>query len=117
MDNKKKPALSKTSPAVDALAGAIENTREKEIHRIIDTAAASMEALGMKFFIAGIDRQPQAADGGKVYTQSDMKGNDFCYMLDVALPTKEDAINLGIYIGQVIQLRTNNNKTNEPKRS
>lgn len=109
-----KPALSKTSPAVDALAGAVEDQREKEIHRIIDTAAASMSKLGMQFFIAGIDKQPQAADGGKVYTQSDMKGNDFCYMLDVALPTKQDAINLGIYVGQVIQLRQ---KENEPKRS
>lgn len=102
-----KPATSKTAPAVEALAGLVSDPRAEAIHAIVDKAAADLEKLGLKFFIGAIDKQPTAADGGKVYVQSEMKGEDFCYMLDIALPTKQDAVNLGIWAGQLIQSRTN----------
>lgn len=116
--NGTKPALSKTAPAVEALAATPqqidEGRRADMIHNIIDTAAAELEKLGLKYFIGGVDRQPAATDGGKVYTSSAMNGEDFTYMLDIALPTKQDAINLGIWVGQIVQLRSNG-KTNEPQ--
>lgn len=101
----KKPALSKASPAVEALAGVIGDPRGDAIHAIVDKAAQDLGKLGLKFFIGVVDKQPTASDGGKVYTQSDMQGQDFCYILDIALPTKEDARNMGIWVGQILQLR------------
>jgi hypothetical protein len=113
-----KQAIGKTKPAIEALAASPqqidESRRADMIHAIIDKAAEDLEKLGLKYFIGGVDRQPKATDGGKVYTSSAMNGEDFTYMLDIALPTKQDAINLGIWVGQIVQLRSNG-KTNEPQ--
>ena len=115
-----KPALSKTVPAVEALVATPQQVNEGRradvIHAIVDKAAEDLGKLGLKFFIGVVDKQPTASDGGKVYTQSEMNGEDFTYMLDIALPTRQDAVNLGIWVGQIVQLRSNG-KTNEPTRS
>lgn len=112
MEKKLKPTNPVNNPAVEAFKASADEQRAADIHAIIDKAAADLEKLGLKFFIGAIDKQPTAPDGGKIYTQSDMQGQDFCFMLDVALPTKHDAVNLGIWVGQIIQIRTNESKRN-----
>ena len=71
----------------------------------MDDAAKALEAEGVKYFIGVVDRQPKDPDGGKAYAQSDITGEDFCYILDVAMPTREDLKNLGIYVGRLILSR------------
>lgn len=72
---------------------------------IIDTAARDLEAEGVKYFIGVVDRQPQAADGGKAYAASDVTGEDMHHILDMAMPTREDLTNLGLYVGRLIIAR------------
>lgn len=79
--------------------------KEKRINKILDDAGKALEAEGVKYFIGVVDRQPKAPDGGKVYAQSDIKGEDFCYILDIAFPTRQDLINLGIWVGQLLTAR------------
>jgi len=75
------------------------------IKKIMDKAAKALEGEGVKYFIGVVDLQPDQPDGGKAYAQSDCTGTDFTYILDMALPTREDVINLGIWVGQLIQAR------------
>lgn len=82
-----------------------ETRKQNRIKRIMDDAAKALEAEGVKYFIGVVDKQPQASDGGKAYAQSDVTGEDFCYILDMALPTRQDVINLGIWVGQLITAR------------
>lgn len=79
--------------------------KQKRINKIVDDAAKALEAEGVKYFIGVVDRQPKEADGGKVFTQVDVSGEDMCYIMDIAFPTREDAINLGIWAGQIIMQR------------
>lgn len=82
-----------------------ETRKQNRIKRIMDDAAKALEAEGVKYFIGVVDKQPQESDGGKAYAQSDVTGEDFCYILDMALPTRQDVINLGIWVGQLITAR------------
>lgn len=79
--------------------------KENRINAILDDAAKALEAEGVKYFIGVVDRQPKETDGGKAYAQSDVTGEDMCYILDMALPTREDLKNLGIWVGQLIIAR------------
>jgi hypothetical protein len=85
--------------------------KQNRIKKIIDDAAKALEAEGVKYFIGVVDRQPKAPNGGKAYAQSDIKGEDFCYILDMALPTRQDLVNLGIWVGQLLTARKNENRT------
>ena len=85
-----------------------EKRKQNRIKRIMDDAAKALEAEGVKYFIGVVDKQPTQTDGGKAYAQSDVTGEDFCYILDMALPTNQDVINLGIWVGQLIQARSKN---------
>lgn len=71
----------------------------------MDALAKKLEAEGVKYFIGVVDKDPKASDGGKAYAQSDCSGEDMCYILDMALPTRQDVINLGIWVGQLIKSR------------
>lgn len=71
----------------------------------MDNAAKALEAEGVKYFIGVVDKQPHSQDGGKAYAQSEVNGEDMCYILDMALPTRQDVINLGIWVGQLITSR------------
>ena len=79
--------------------------KQGRIKKIMDDAAKSLEVEGVKYFIGVVDRQPKEPGGGKAYAQSDVTGEDFCYILDMALPTRQDIINLGIWVGQLITAR------------
>lgn len=79
--------------------------KEKRIKTILDDAAKALEKEGVKYFLGVVDRQPQESDGGKAYAQSDVSGEDMGYILDMALPTRQDVINLGIWVGQLITAR------------
>jgi len=82
-----------------------KDRKQGRIKKIMDDAAKSLEAEGVKYFIGVVDRQPKEPGGGKAYAQSDVTGEDFCYILDMALPTRQDIINLGIWVGQLITAR------------
>lgn len=83
-----------------------DTRKANRIKRVLDDAAKALEAEGVKYFIGVVDRQPSQPDGGKAYAQSDVTGEDFTYILDMALPTHQDVINLGIWVGQLIQARS-----------
>ncbi|SHJ66572.1 hypothetical protein [Bacteroides stercorirosoris] len=79
--------------------------KQKRIKKIMDDAAKALEAEGVKYFIGVTDREPKKPTEGQVYIQSDVQGEDFCYILDFALPTRQDLINMGIWLGQIIKSR------------
>lgn len=66
----------------------------------MEEAARQLAAEGVKYFVASTDK----ADD-KVYVQGDAQGEDFCYILSAALPTRADAVNLGIWVGNLIAVR------------
>jgi hypothetical protein len=79
-----------------------EDRRQRRIKKIMGDAAALLEAEGVKYFIGVVDRQPKDPGGGKAYAQVDITGEDMYHILDMALPTREDLKNLGIWVGQLI---------------
>lgn len=79
--------------------------KQNKIKTIMDDAAKALEGEGVRYFIGVVDRQPKDPDGGKAYAQSDVTGEDMCHILDMALPTREDLKNLGIWVGQLIIAR------------
>lgn len=74
--------------------------KSEKIKSIMDRAGAELAAEGVQYFIGAIDTAGQNA-----FVQSDIKGENFVHILDMAMPTKQDAINLGIYVGQLINAR------------
>lgn len=83
-----------------------ETQKSKRIKKALDTFSKAMQKEGVAFFAGVVDKDPKQADMGRAYCNSDIKGEDFCYILDMALPTRQDAVNLGIWVGQLIQLRS-----------
>lgn len=79
-----------------------EIRKQNRIKKIMDDAAKALEAEGVKYFIGVVDRQPKASDGGKAYAQSDITGEDMCFILDISLPTRQDKVNLGIWLGRLL---------------
>lgn len=71
----------------------------------MDDAAKKLEKHEVKYFIGVVDRQPQEPDGGKAYSQANVSGEDMAIILDIALPTRQDAVNLGIWVGQILSNR------------
>lgn len=109
MSTKKRTAvLGKEGAKVVALPSSDE-AKQKRIKKIMDRAAKALAEENVKYFIGVVDRDPKAADGGKAYAQSDVQGEDFVYILDMALPSRQDAVNLGIWVGQILQSRSKNN--------
>lgn len=92
-------------PAIQSFKASEDEAKSKRINKIMDDAAKALDAEGVKYFLGVVDRQPQANDGGKAYAQSDISGEEFCYILDIALPTRQDVVNLGIYVGQLLTAR------------
>lgn len=78
-------------------------TQQEQIKQIIDDAAAKLAALDVKYLIGVVDTK--GPDGGQGYVSSDIDGTNFIHVLDMALPTKQDAINLGIWAGHLINAR------------
>lgn len=87
----------------------VEQTAEEQKHarirQVMDNAAKLLEREGVKYFIGVVDKDPKASDGGKAFAQSDVTGEDFTHILDMALPSRQDVINLGIWVGQLISAR------------
>lgn len=92
-----------------------EEGKQNRVNRIIDDAVKALKAEGVKYFIGVVDRQPKDPDGGKVYSAANITGTEFCYILDVAMPTREDLKNLGIYVGQLILSREQQLKKTKEK--
>lgn len=79
--------------------------KQARIRKVMDDAAKKLEREGVKYFIGVVDKDPKREDGGKAYAQSDVTGEDFTHILDMALPTRQDVVNLGIWVGQLIHAR------------
>lgn len=77
-----------------------EELKSDRIKKLMDTTAKKLEAEGVEYFIGVVDKE--APDGGHVYEQSDLKGDSFCYLLEIALPTRADRVNLGIWVGRLL---------------
>ena len=110
MKKLKLEAPANTSAAVTNLNNPVLTPAEQEaknarIRKIMDDASKLLEAEGVKYFIGAVDRQPTAPDGGKAFCQSDVTGEDFVHILDMALPTRQDLVNLGIYVGTLLNAR------------
>lgn len=111
MKDAKPPKLSAkipTSTAVEAFEAANMDEKNNRIKKIIDDAAALLEAENVKWFIGVVDRRADDPTGGKAFCKSDVTGEDFVHILDMALPTRQDAVNLGIYAGTLISARSKN---------
>lgn len=86
----------------------MEKTRQERIKAILDRAALRLHKEGVKLFIGVIDREDPT--GGKVYVQSDIRGEDFPCLLEAAMPDRQDIVNLGIWVGGLIAARTKKHK-------
>lgn len=104
-------ARSGKTAAVQAFTESVAQDKYDRIKKIMDDAAKALEAEGVKYFIGAVDRQPTEPDGGKAFCQSDATGEDFVHILDMALPTRQDAVNFGIWAGIIINARSNKNKS------
>lgn len=80
-----------------------QEEKQLRIKKILDDAGKALASEGVEYFVAAVDKN--GPDGGQAYVQSDIKGESFVHVLDMALPTKQDAINLGIYVGQILKAR------------
>lgn len=76
--------------------------RQKKIKAIMDMASAELTAMGVNNFIGAVDRDPASKDGGKAYSQADLKGEDFKIILQLALPTRQDIVNLALWVGGIL---------------
>lgn len=80
--------------------------KQNRINAALEAAAKVLEAEGVKFFMGVVDRDRLSSDGGKAYIQSDVTGEDMEIILDMALPRRQDLINLGIWLGRLINSRS-----------
>lgn len=80
-----------------------QERKQKRIRKIIDDAAKALKDENVKFIFGVVDSQPKEENGGKVYFESDATGEDFCYIMKLALKEREDVVNMGIWIGQLLQ--------------
>lgn len=85
----------------------MDEQKQKRIRTALDNCATMLKKEGVKYFLGAVDKQPKDPDGGRVFAQSEISGEEFIHVLDVALPTKQDAINLGIWVGQILNARNN----------
>jgi len=82
-----------------------KKTRNDRIAALVGTCAAGLEAEGIKYYIAVVDRDPTDPHGGKAYSQADCTGADMELALDMMLKTPEDLVNFGTYLGRIMQNR------------
>ena len=75
------------------------------VNQILDDAAKALAAEGVKFFLSAVAEKPKT-----VFIQSDVVGEDLCHILNCTLPTKQDAVNLGIWVGQILSARSKEKK-------
>lgn len=81
--------------------------REDKIKAIIDTAAEQLRAEGVKFLLGAVDRQPEDPDGGRAYCEGDADADDFICIIDMALPKREDLVQLGFWVGTILTSKNN----------
>lgn len=74
-----------------------DDRKQKRINKILDDAGKALEAEGVKFLLGAVDRP-----NDKVYARSDISGEDFPVVIMAAEPTRQDAVHLGIYVGQLL---------------
>lgn len=82
-----------------------QEERQKRIKTIMDNAALQLDKEGVKYFIGVADRNDTSVEGGKAYVKSECNGEDFTVFLNLALPTRQDIINLGIWVGGILNMR------------
>lgn len=85
-----------------------QEQKQAKIKSVIEKAEKELTALGASHFLAATDID--APGGGWLVVQNSMNGSEFCCILDAAFPAKQDVINLGVYIGQVMIARNKQQK-------
>ena len=93
--------------AVSNLLEAEQEEKNIRIKKIMDDAARLLEAEEVKYFIGVLDREKENPNQGRAFVQSDVSGDDMIHILDMALPTRQDAVNLGVYVGTLIKAHQN----------
>lgn len=84
--------------------------KQNRIKSIMDKAAAQLDKEGVKYFMGVADRNDTSEPGGKAYVKSQCNGEDFTVFLNLALPTRQDIVNLGIWVGMILGTRKQNVK-------
>lgn len=79
--------------------------KRKALNKILDDAKDALEALGVPYFLAAIDRDPRDTEGGKVFINSEHKGPDMAVIMQHAFPSNKDLAYLGIIVGNEIMRR------------
>ena len=74
--------------------------RNEKIKKILDDAHAQLNDLGVKSLLGAVDRK-----AGNVFIQADAKGEDLHVILDASCTNPQDVINLGVWVGKMIQQR------------
>ena len=97
--------MGKLNTAAQAFDASNSEAKSDRILAILEKASQDLEAEGVKYFLGVVDRQPNDPKGGKAYAQSDITGEEFPYILDMAMPKHQDIVNLGIWVGQLLTAR------------
>lgn len=79
--------------------------KQLKINAILDGAEKELEALGVPYFMAAVDRDQRDPDGGKVFVVSDVKGQDMQIIFKHAFPANKDIAALGLWVGAEIMRR------------
>lgn len=82
-----------------------QKTKNDRIAHLVGACAAGLEAEGVKYYIAIVDRDETDPHGGKAYSQMNCTGADMELALDMLLQTPADLVNFGTYLGRIIQNR------------
>lgn len=82
-----------------------KKTKDERIAAAVSACAAVLEAEGVKYYIAVVDRDDKDPNGGKAYSQMDCTGADMELALSMLLQTPQDLVNFGTYLGRIIQTR------------
>lgn len=83
----------------------INMIKEERIRAILEHTGKQLEAEGVQYFLGVVDKQPDTADGGKVHTQTDIESGNMIYIIDAAFPTRQDVVNLGVWVGGLLNAR------------
>lgn len=89
-----------------------KQSKNERIALAVGACAAALEAEGVKYYIAVVDRDDKDPHGGKAYSEMDCTGADMELAIDMLLRTPQDLVNFGTYLGRIIQHRKEQIKSN-----
>lgn len=79
--------------------------RREAVSKAVMAAEAKFKALGVQYCVIAVDRDNNDPQGGTVFHQQDITGDDFINVLHVGLKTKEDLIAMGVQTAKLMKFR------------